>query len=61
MNPKIRLICEGDIDCTVQVFMTKEELITLNKESKVLTCPNCRPKYENDIRADPLDLGESEN
>ncbi len=61
MNNKIRFICEGDMECTNAVFMTKEELETLNKESKVLTCPDCEPKYGNDIRADPFNLMEFEN
>ena len=58
---KIRLICEGDMDCTNPVFLTKDELIELNNNSKIVTCHNCKPVYGNDIRANPLDMNQFED
>jgi len=61
MGEKIRLICEGDLDCTNQVYLTKEEVYMFNKEAKIITCEDCRPKYKDDIRKNPLDMGVFEN
>jgi hypothetical protein len=60
LNKKIRLICEGDMDCLNQVFLTKDEVIKFNKESKVICCPSCEPIYKNDIRAMPLPMNDFE-
>jgi hypothetical protein len=58
---KIRLICEGDMDCLNPVFLTKDEVIEYNKESKVICCPDCKPIYGNDIRAMPLPMNDFED
>ena len=61
MSEKIRLICEGDMDCTNQVFLTKKELIALNTKSKIVTCSDCEPKYGSETRSNPLSMIEFED
>ena len=58
MSKQIRLVCEGDMDCTNPVFLTKEQVMEHNKESKVICCPDCKPTYGKDFRANPLSMNE---
>lgn len=60
MSERIRMVCEGDLNCPNQVELTKEEVVKLNEQSKLILCNDCKPRYENDIREMPLPMDEFE-
>ena len=57
VSRKIRMICEGDLNCKNQIELTKEEVIDLNNQSKSILCNTCEPRYGHLRRDENTELG----
>lgn len=56
MTDKIRVICEGDLDCESELYMDKEEVAKNFKEGKSNLCEKCKPKYGHLSSRENMDL-----